>query len=78
MFASILSLSTQRLVKTFAVLAITSSHSAEPCDNVNLSLLEFAKSLSCQRSAFSYVGIMKERTILARPEAFSDLIGFFL
>ena len=53
MFAKHRSLSTHMLVRTSAVLAITSSASAEAWESVKRSLLELARSRSCQSSAFS-------------------------
>ena len=58
--------------------AITSSSKMAECERENLSALLLAKSRSCHRSAFSYEGMMKERTILANPHAFSAVIGFLL
>ena len=74
----ILSESTPNLDKTLSHLIIISSNKIIEWDKVNLSADEFARSLSCHSNAFSYDGIIIERTILAKPQAFSAVIGFFL
>ncbi len=77
MLRSILSSFTTRFLRTSVILNRMSSVRTATCGMMKRSAEELLRSLSCHSTIDSIWGVRYERTTRARPETFSDSMGFF-